>query len=180
MLRKQRRFDRKNVIARDVPGRVNAFENDMQRGRVAFGDIRHPEFLARLCPSSNVKFKISHAQFDFQKLIDALVGTAPVRSPRERIVAGRPLCSKKPRTCVPEAPAMIAHHHGLFAFNTLSVATEREKKRRLYSRSDFSPSRPDLEVVVSSAQGALGPRREMGKQTEPPVRRSGNACGDAV
>jgi hypothetical protein len=31
MLRKQRRFDRKNVIARDVPGRVNAFENDMQR-----------------------------------------------------------------------------------------------------------------------------------------------------
>jgi hypothetical protein len=33
---------------------------------------------------------------------------------------------------------MIAHHHGLFAFNTLSVATEREKKRRLYSRSDFS------------------------------------------
>ena len=29
-LRKQRRFDRKNVIARDVPGRVDAFKNDMQ------------------------------------------------------------------------------------------------------------------------------------------------------
>jgi hypothetical protein len=69
MLRKQRRFDRKNVIARDVPGRVDAFENNMQRGRVAFGDIRHAESSARLCPASNAKFE-SVMLIRFQKLID--------------------------------------------------------------------------------------------------------------
>jgi hypothetical protein len=56
LLRKQRRFDRKNVIARDVPGGVDAFENNVQRGRVAFGDIRHAESSARLFPASNAKF----------------------------------------------------------------------------------------------------------------------------
>jgi hypothetical protein len=58
----------KNVIARDVPGRVAAFENNMQRGRVAFGDIRHAESSARVCPASNAKFE-SVMLIRFQKLI---------------------------------------------------------------------------------------------------------------
>ena len=76
MLRKQRRFDRKNVIARDVPGRVDAFENKLQRGRIAFGDIRHAESSARLRPVSNPKFE-SVMLLRFQKLID-------VRGPESR------------------------------------------------------------------------------------------------
>jgi hypothetical protein len=71
MLRKQRRFDRKNAIARDVPGRVDAFENNLQRGRVALGDIRHAESSARLCPASNAKLE-SVMPIRFQKLIDVL------------------------------------------------------------------------------------------------------------
>src|ERR1700722_17263029 len=69
MLRKQRRFDRKNVIMRDVPGRIDAFENNMQRGRVAFRDIRHAESSARLCPASNAKFE-SIMLIRFRTLID--------------------------------------------------------------------------------------------------------------
>jgi hypothetical protein len=57
MLRKQCRFDRQNVIARDVPSRVDAFENDMQRGTVAVGNIRHAESSAQLCLASNAKFE---------------------------------------------------------------------------------------------------------------------------
>jgi hypothetical protein len=34
MLRKQRRLDRKDVIARDVPDGVDAFEDNVQQGRV--------------------------------------------------------------------------------------------------------------------------------------------------
>src|ERR1700689_396806 len=69
MLSEQRRFDRKNVIARNVPSRVDAFENNIQRGRVAFGDIRHAESSARLRPVSNAKFE-SVMLIRFQKLID--------------------------------------------------------------------------------------------------------------
>jgi hypothetical protein len=69
MLRKQRLFDRKNVIARDVSGGIDAFENDLQRGRVAFGEIRHAESSARLRPVSNAKFE-SVMLLRFQKLID--------------------------------------------------------------------------------------------------------------
>jgi hypothetical protein len=69
MRRKQRRFDLKNVIARDVSGGVDAFENDMERGRAAFGDIRHAESSAQLCPASNAKFE-SVMLIRFQKLID--------------------------------------------------------------------------------------------------------------
>jgi hypothetical protein len=76
MLRKQRRFDRKNVIARDVAGRVDAFENKLQRGRIAFGDIRDAESSARLCPVSNAKLE-SVMLIRFQKLID-------VRGPESR------------------------------------------------------------------------------------------------
>jgi hypothetical protein len=42
---------------RDVPGRVEALENNMQRARVAVGDIRYAESSAELCPASNAKFE---------------------------------------------------------------------------------------------------------------------------
>src|SRR5271168_5633133 len=96
MLRKQRRFDRKNVIARDVPGRVDAFENNMERGRAALGDIRHAESSARLCPASNAKFE-SVMLIRFQKLIDARVGTAPVRSLESALLRGNRCAAKSLR-----------------------------------------------------------------------------------
>jgi hypothetical protein len=70
-LGEQRRLDRKNVIARDVPERIDAFENNMQRGRVAFGDIRHAESSARVCSASNAKFE-SAMPIRFQKLMDGV------------------------------------------------------------------------------------------------------------
>jgi hypothetical protein len=69
MLRKQRGFDRKNVIARDVPDRVDAFENNMQRERAVFRDIRHAESSAGICPASNAKVE-SVMPIRFQKLTD--------------------------------------------------------------------------------------------------------------
>jgi hypothetical protein len=48
---------------------VDAFENNMQRGRNAFGDFRHAESSARLRPVSNAKFE-SVMLLRFQKLID--------------------------------------------------------------------------------------------------------------
>jgi hypothetical protein len=95
MLRKQRRFDRKAVIARDVPDGVDAFEDNVQRGRVAVGNIRHAESSARLSPSSNAKFE-SVMPIRFQELIDIAVvpgwdGPGPTRK-AVRSVCGQPQC----------------------------------------------------------------------------------------
>src|SRR5580692_7113776 len=81
MFRKQRRFDRKDVIARDVPNGVDAFEDNVQRGRVAAGNIRHAESSARLSPSSNAKFE-SVMPIRFQELIDVAVIPAGPRARR--------------------------------------------------------------------------------------------------
>jgi hypothetical protein len=86
MLRKQCRFDRQNVIARDVPSRVDAFENDMQRGTVAVGNIRNAESSAQLCLASNAKFE-SVTLIRFQKLIDVPGLTADPRVGRHFLTA---------------------------------------------------------------------------------------------
>jgi len=50
-----------------------------------------------------------------------------------------------------EAPAMIAHHHGLFAFNTLPLADIERKAAEPGLPIRLIPARPGLEVVVSSS-----------------------------
>jgi L-ascorbate metabolism protein UlaG (beta-lactamase superfamily) len=50
-----------------------------------------------------------------------------------------------------EAPAMIAHHHGLFAFNTLPVADIEQKAVEPGLPIRLIPARLELEVVVSSS-----------------------------
>jgi L-ascorbate metabolism protein UlaG (beta-lactamase superfamily) len=50
-----------------------------------------------------------------------------------------------------EAPAMIAHHHGLFAFNTLPVADIEQKALEPGLPISLIPARLDLEVMVSSS-----------------------------
>jgi hypothetical protein len=49
-----------------------------------------------------------------------------------------------------EAPAMIAHHHGLFAFNTLPVADIERKAVEPRLPIRLIPARLGLEVLVSS------------------------------
>jgi L-ascorbate metabolism protein UlaG (beta-lactamase superfamily) len=49
-----------------------------------------------------------------------------------------------------EAPAMIAHHHGLFAFNTLPVADIERKAVEPRLPILLIPARLGLEVLVSS------------------------------
>jgi L-ascorbate metabolism protein UlaG (beta-lactamase superfamily) len=50
-----------------------------------------------------------------------------------------------------EAPAMIAHHHGLFAFNTLPVADIERKAAEPGLPIRLIPARLSLEVLVSSS-----------------------------
>jgi L-ascorbate metabolism protein UlaG (beta-lactamase superfamily) len=50
-----------------------------------------------------------------------------------------------------EAPAMIAHHHGLFAFNTLPVAGIERKAAEPGLPIRLIPARLGLEVLVSSS-----------------------------
>jgi L-ascorbate metabolism protein UlaG (beta-lactamase superfamily) len=50
-----------------------------------------------------------------------------------------------------EAPAMIAHHHGLFAFNTLPVADIERKAMEPRLPIRLIPARLGLEVLVSSS-----------------------------
>jgi L-ascorbate metabolism protein UlaG (beta-lactamase superfamily) len=50
-----------------------------------------------------------------------------------------------------EAPAMIAHHHGLFAFNSLPVADIEQKAVEPGLPIRLIPARLELEVVVSSS-----------------------------
>jgi hypothetical protein len=101
MLSEQRRFDRKNVIARDVPGRVDAFENNMQRGRVAFEYIRHAESSARVCRASNAKIE-SVVLIRFQKLMDGVESESGQSDAQGAHCCGGDRCAAKPPTRDPE------------------------------------------------------------------------------
>ncbi len=50
-----------------------------------------------------------------------------------------------------KAPTMIAHHHGLFAFNTLPVADIERKAAEPRLQIRLIPARLGLEVLVSSS-----------------------------